>query len=119
MRQFLRKYLVDHPGIQVGMRVFFIVALLAYFQPPEMIFTALCLSLLGDLILIKEGFVTLVTGLVAFLAAHVFYIYHFANEQILAPLHMIPTEHSIVLATIFMVAVFCEMLLDFPNQLQK
>ena len=102
----MRKYLVDHEGIQVFLRIIFISALLYYFEPPKTVFTALCLSLLGDLILIRDGFITLILGLVAFLAAHVFYIYHFAIKSPLLSLAAVPFEHIAVLGGIAMVAVW-------------
>jgi len=106
MLKTMRQYLVDHEGIQVFLRIFFIIALIVYFEPPEIVFTALCLSLLGDLILIKEGFFTLIMGLFAFLSAHVFYIYHFASINSFAPIYEIPTEHLFVLGGIFAVAIW-------------
>ena len=106
MLKTMRQYLVDHQGIQVFLRVFFIVGLIAYFRPPEIIFTALCLSLLGDLILIKDGFVTLIMGLLAFLGAHVFYIYHFASVSSAFSFSQLPSEHLLVLSGIFAVVVW-------------
>ena len=106
MLKSMRQHLVDNELIQVFLRIFFITSLIAYFKPPEMIFSALCLSLLGDLILIRSSFMTLIMGLFAFLLAHVFYIYHFASMSSFSTIYQIPTEHLIVLASIFAVVVW-------------
>ena len=56
--------------------------------------------------LIRDGFITLILGLVAFLAAHVFYIYHFAIKSPLLSLAAVPFRTIAVLGGIAMVAVW-------------